>query len=50
VSEKIGMRSELAGESARPTLTLKGLRMSGAGAFACDPIFSRKEFVTESRL
>jgi hypothetical protein len=35
------MRSALAGESACPTLTLKGLRMSGAGAFACEPIFSQ---------
>ena len=31
----------LAGESARPTLACKGLRFHGAGAFACQLIFSQ---------
>jgi hypothetical protein len=46
------MRSELAGENACPTVTHKGLRMSGAGTFACEPIFSQllREQVLFSRL
>ncbi|MGD0297083.1 MAG: tyrosine--tRNA ligase [Bryobacteraceae bacterium] len=35
------MRTGLAGESACPTLTHKDLRLGGAGAFACEPIFSQ---------
>jgi len=35
------MRAELAGESARPTLTHKDFRSGVAGAFACEPIFSQ---------
>jgi hypothetical protein len=41
VREEIGMSAGLADESVCPTLTHKDLRMSGAGAFACEPIFSR---------
>jgi hypothetical protein len=41
VREKMGMSSELAGGSACPTVTHKDLRSSGAGVFACEPIFSR---------
>ena len=39
--EKIATITELAGESACPTLLLKTLETCGAGAFACQPIFSR---------
>ena len=39
--EKIIRIAELAGESAYPTLAHKNLRSSGAGASACQPIFSR---------
>jgi hypothetical protein len=59
--EKIGMGWELADESVCPTVTQKGLRSSGPGAFAGESIFSRLltvaarkvdpyfEYVTEPR-
>ncbi len=39
--EKIGKHAGLADGSVCPTSTHKGLRLSGAGAFACEPIFSQ---------
>src|ERR1035438_4876662 len=39
--EKMATITELAGESACPTLLLKTLETCGAGAFACQPILSR---------
>ena len=39
--EKIGKHAGLADGSVCPTLTHKDLRLSGAGAFACEPIFSQ---------
>jgi hypothetical protein len=38
---KIGMRAELADGSVCPTFTHKDFRWCGAGAFACEPIFSQ---------
>jgi hypothetical protein len=38
---KIRVRTRLAGESACTTLTNKDLRLGGAGAFTCEPIFSQ---------
>ena len=39
--EKIGRIAGLTDESACPTLLLKDSRARGAGAFACQPIFSQ---------
>ena len=39
--EKIGKHAGLADGSVCPTLTHQDLRLSGAGAFACEPIFSQ---------
>ena len=39
--EKIGKHAGLADGSVCPTLTHKDLRLSGAGAFACEPMFSQ---------
>jgi hypothetical protein len=43
VCEKIATITGLADESVCPTLAHKGLRLGGAGAFACQPTFFQQQ-------
>jgi hypothetical protein len=40
IREEIGMTAGLADESVGPTSTYEDLRLGGAGASACEPMFS----------